>query len=670
MKGLNLLSDVLFYTAPLKHFDSNELNTSVSFSPAIGEPIGRVSSYENLRVSMSSQVSSSSYGSGQEDFDSMGDVLIWGNAPGPHSGINDSSLPQPLESTSVFDVHSVACGAQHAVLVTKQGEVYSWGDEHGGRLGHGVDADSSHPKLITAISGLNVEHVACGEFHTCAVTLSGDLYTWGDGAHNPGLLGHGNDTSHWIPKQLCGPISGLHVSSVSCGPWHTAVITSSGYLYTFGDGAFGALGHGDREGARVPRLVETLREMRTVQVACGVWHTAAIVEVPDRRIDLNSPSGKLFTWGDGDKGRLGHGDTEPKLIPGCVMLLSELAFCRVACGHDITVALCNSGRVYTMGSTAYGQLGDANSNGKLPTCVGGNIKNHFVEEISCGAYHVAVLTAKTEVYTWGKGVNGQLGHGDIRDRNTPTLVEALKDKQVKMVVCGSDFTVAICLHKWISSADQSICSGCRSPFSFRRKRHNCYNCGLVFCKNCSSRKAMRASLAPNLYKPYRVCDDCYNKLKKGPNSGPRPRTPKDQYGSLLIEETIDGNGNARVYGNLSRLSSVESRPSVSKITSRLPPSLSILGQANQSTSDSSNTNGTYKSSKRIFSISVPASRAASRSASPLSRRASTPTAAMAATTACFSSPDMCFLGPHSSEDGLLQEVTKLRSQVNIRFLSI
>jgi alpha-tubulin suppressor-like RCC1 family protein len=661
---------MLFYTTPLKHLDSNELNTSVSFSAAISEPIGRVSSYENLRVSMSSQVSSSSYGSGQEDFDAKGDVLIWGNVPGPPNNNTDSSLPRPLESTSVFDVHSVACGAQHAVLVTKQGEVYSWGDEHGGRLGHGVDADSSHPKLITAISGLNVEHVACGEFHTCAVTLSGDLYTWGDGVNNPGLLGHGNDSSHWMPKQLCGSISGLHVSSVSCGPWHTAVITSSGYLYTFGDGAFGALGHGGRESSRMPRLIESLKEMRTVQVACGVWHTAAIVEVPDMRIDPNSPSGKLFTWGDGDKGRLGHGDTKPKLVPGCVMSLSEPAFCRVACGHDLTVALCNSGRVYTMGSTAYGQLGDPNTDGKLPTCVGGNIKNHFVEEISCGAYHVAVLTSKAEVYTWGKGANGRLGHGDIKDRNTPTLVDALKDKQVKMVVCGSDFTVAICLQKWISSADQSICSGCRSPFSFRRKRHNCYNCGLVFCKNCSSRKAMRASLAPNLYKPYRVCDDCYNKLKKGPSSGPRQHTPKDRYGSLLIEETMDGNGNGRVYGNLSRLSSVESRPSISKITSRLPPSLSIMGHANQSTSDSSNTNGTYKSSKRIFSISVPASRAASRSASPLSRRACTPTSAMAATTAFFSSPDMCFLGPHDSEDGLAQEVSKLRLQVNIRFLFI
>ena len=39
-----------------------------------------------------------------------------------------------------------------------------------------------------------------------------------------------------------------------------------------------------------------------------------------------------------------------------------------------------------------------------------------IEEIACRAYHVAVLTSKNEVYTWGKGANGRLGHADVEDR--------------------------------------------------------------------------------------------------------------------------------------------------------------------------------------------------------------------------------------------------------------
>lgn len=103
---------------------------------------------------------------------------------------------------------------------------------------------------------------------------------------------------------------------------------------------------------------------------------------------------------------------------------------------------------------------------------------------------------------------------NLIDRKTPALVEALKDRHVKYIACGSNYSAAICLHKWVSSAEQLQCSACRQAFGFTRKRHNCYNCGLVHCHSCSSRKALRAALAPNPGKPYRVCDSCFAKLNK------------------------------------------------------------------------------------------------------------------------------------------------------------
>ena len=81
------------------------------------------------------------------------------------------------ESTVPLDAHNISCGNKHAVLVTRQGHIFSWGEGSGGKLGHGVEADLSQPMLIGALSGSTIGLVACGEFHTCAVTLSGDLYT-------------------------------------------------------------------------------------------------------------------------------------------------------------------------------------------------------------------------------------------------------------------------------------------------------------------------------------------------------------------------------------------------------------------------------------------------------------------------------------------------------------
>lgn len=111
------------------------------------------------------------------------------------------------------------------------------------------------------------------------------------------------------------------------------------------------------------------------------------------------------------------------------------------------------------------------------------------------------------------GANGRLGHGDLKDRKKPCLVEALKDRHVKSISCGSNFTTCICIHKWVSGADQSVCTGCRQAFGFTRKRHDCYNCGLVHCHACSSRKVLKAALAPTPGKPHRVCDSCFLKLK-------------------------------------------------------------------------------------------------------------------------------------------------------------
>ncbi|XP_075093487.1 PH, RCC1 and FYVE domains-containing protein 1 [Nicotiana tabacum] len=688
-------SDVILYAVPPKgFFPSDSASASVhSLSSGGSDSMhGQMKGIgmDNFRVSLSSAVSSSSQGSGHDDGDALGDVFIWGEGTGdgvlgggPHrvgssfGAKLDSLFPKALESAVVLDVQNIACGGRHAALVTKQGEIFSWGEESGGRLGHGIDSDVLHPKLIDSLSHSNIELVASGENHTCAVTLSGDLYTWGDGDF--GLLGHGNEVSHWVPKRVNGPLEGIHVSYISCGPWHTAVVTSAGQLFTFGDGTFGVLGHGERKSVSKPREVESLKGLRTVRAACGVWHTAAVVEVMvGSSSSSNCSSGKLFTWGDGDKGRLGHGDKESKLVPTCVAALVEPNFCQVACGHSLTVALTTSGHVYTMGSPVYGQLGHHQADGKLPRRVEGKLAKSFVEEIACGAYHVAVLTSRTEVYTWGKGANGRLGHGDTDDRNSPTLVEALKDKQVKSIACGTNFTAAICLHKWVSGVDQSMCSGCRLPFNFKRKRHNCYNCGLVFCHSCSSKKSLRASMAPNPNKPYRVCDNCFSKLKKAIETDASSQSSMSRRGSMHQASTDitdkDTKSETRSRPQLARFSSMESFKQVENRSSKqkkklefnssrvspIPNGTSQWGALNISKSF----NPVFGSSKKFFSASVPGSRIVSRATSPISRRPSPPRSTTPTPTlGGFTSPKIVLDDAKRTNDGLSQEVIKLRAQV-------
>ncbi|KAG6781646.1 hypothetical protein POTOM_014557 [Populus tomentosa] len=685
------LSDVV-YTVPPKVLFPLESACVPAQSQLLGgsdETTGRAkgTNTDNFRVSLSSAVSSSSQGSGRDENDALGDVYIWGEGTGDGilgggvhriggSGVQmDSFVPKALESAVLLDVQAIACGRQHAALVTKQGEVFSWGEELGGRLGHGVDSDVSHPKFVDGLKNFNVELVACGEYHSCAVTLSGDLYIWGGNAYNFGLLGCGSEATQWVPRKLDGPLEGIHVSSVSCGPWHTAVVTSAGQLFTFGDGTFGVLGHGDRISVSIPREVESLKGLRTMRAACGVWHTAAVVEIMvGSSNSSNCSSGKLFTWGDGDNCRLGHGDKEARLVPTCVATLVEPNFCQVACGQSLTAALTTTGQVYTMGSPVHGQLGNPQADGMLPTRVGGKLMKNFVEEIACGAYHVAVLTSRTEVYTWGKGANGRLGHGDADDRNSPSVVEALKDKQVKGIVCGTSFTAAICLHKWVSGIDQSMCSGCHLPFNFKRKRHNCYNCGLVFCHSCSNKKSLKASMAPNPNKPYRVCDNCLSKLRRSSETDSSVHSALSRRGSVnqglneVAEKTE--NSNSKLHAKLGRNFSMESSKEVESISSRRnrksnSNSIQVSPSGNDvSRRNTFNNSKSFGSSKKFFSASLPGSRIVSRATSPTSRRSSPPRAATPTPTLSANElPKLAVDGAGRLNDSLREEIVKLRAQV-------
>ncbi|KAM7515922.1 hypothetical protein LguiA_005505 [Lonicera macranthoides] len=468
----------------------------------------------------------------KEDKNVLRDVLIWGEAIEggclgggdnkvgyPNKKQYDALLPKLLESTTMLDVQKISLGGKHAALVTKQGEVFCWGEGKGGKLGHKVDMDITCPKIVDSLIGVYVKSVSCSEYQTCALSFSGELYTWGDNCSGPDLAGLHRNTRQWLPSRFSGILDGLSVSNVACGEWHTAIVSTLGKLFTLGDGTFGVLGHGNLENVYQPKEVESLNGLCVKSVACGPWHTAAIVDIMVDRFKSNDgPRGKLFTWGDGDKGKLGHANQERKLLPTCVAQVVDHDFVQVSCGRMLTVGLTNMGTVYTMGSAVHGQLGNPMATGKSIAVVQGKLKHEFVKEISSGSYHVAVLTSRGNVYTWGKGANGQLGVGDSEDRNTPNLVEVLRERQVESITCGPSSTAAICLHKSVSCIDQSACRGCSMAFGFTRKKHNCYNCGLLFCNVCSSKKAMNACLAPEKKRPFRVCEPCFNHLQRTQSS--------------------------------------------------------------------------------------------------------------------------------------------------------
>lgn len=64
-----------------------------------------------------------------------------------------------------------ACGAG---LVFPCTQVYTWGrNEHGG-LGHGDFESRSHPTLVSSLSGVKMKQASCGKTHTALLAENGD----------------------------------------------------------------------------------------------------------------------------------------------------------------------------------------------------------------------------------------------------------------------------------------------------------------------------------------------------------------------------------------------------------------------------------------------------------------------------------------------------------------
>lgn len=84
------------------------------------------------------------------------------------------------------------------MALTKKKKLLTWGSGQGGRLGHGDDEDQLFPKDVSELSKIKLIYIAAGESHSAAISEKLKLYTWGNGAY--GRLGHGSDTNERKPK--------------------------------------------------------------------------------------------------------------------------------------------------------------------------------------------------------------------------------------------------------------------------------------------------------------------------------------------------------------------------------------------------------------------------------------------------------------------------------------
>jgi alpha-tubulin suppressor-like RCC1 family protein len=356
--------------------------------------------------------------------------------------------------------------------LSNAGNVYCWGYGSSGQLGNGAfTATQKTPVEVAGVnnSGVlsNIVNISTGTDHACAVSSAGNVYCWGYNAN--GQLGNGSSGNTFTPVEVVDPAGGSFLSdivTVSAGSAHTCALSLFGNVYCWGDNTFGELGTGSRQSSSTPVEVVDSTGLTALQgvinIGVGSNYSCAVVQASSP----TASTGNVYCWGENSYGQLGNGSVVPagQAVPTEVMdptgsvALTQIQTLAVA--PYATCALSNQGDVFCWGLAGLGQLGDATTNGNQGTSqtgyvtvkdVGGSGNLSGIVDIAGGFFQMCAVKFNGNVYCWGANYNYQLGTGDTTNWNTPVQV------------CASGATGSNCGGSYLSATavaggSQSTCA--------------------------------------------------------------------------------------------------------------------------------------------------------------------------------------------------------------------
>ncbi|MBN3308988.1 RCC1L protein, partial [Amia calva] len=301
--------------------------------------------------------------------------------------LEPSPVALPLERPQETRVVQVSCGRAHALVLTDSEGVFSLGNNAYGQCGRAVVPGeiygSSH--RVHRLQGFHcrVVQVACGQDHSLFLTEDGQVYACGWGADGQTGLGH-HDVAPW-PVRLGGALAGVQVRQVTSYGDCSLAVSQEGALYGWGNSEYLQL-----SAVTEATQINTPQRLRlegvgpVQQAACGGTQVAVL-----------NDKGEVFVWGYGILGKgpnLSESRT-PEMIPPTLFGRSEfnptLAVTQVRCGLNHFAAVTDRGELFVWGKNVRGCLGIGKRDDQyFPWRV--TVPGRVVD-VSCGVDHMVAL---------------------------------------------------------------------------------------------------------------------------------------------------------------------------------------------------------------------------------------------------------------------------------------
>jgi alpha-tubulin suppressor-like RCC1 family protein len=312
------------------------------------------------------------------------------------------------------DFVQVACGEYHTIALTKDSKLFGWGSNDRDQIIPGRGANSFKvPTLIEFSLGAKISRIACSDSFSVAITEKGELFGWGISFPCKG--------SPNAPVKVELPSK---VVDVACGSGHVLIVTEDGMLFGAGrdsdDQIFSSPYPKDFEPVKFMNLPGSPKVMRAF---AGGYNSMALTE-----------DGTYFAWGMNQYGNLGLGHwnrvKEPVKFEISVIDSPEKPpkISKLALGWHHSIALLEDGSVYTWGGNGLYQLGLGDRTRRETPCKidfkeSGRERKKIVKGIGTGGFYGYAILSDGSLWMWGNGrTNSEAFQVPTRIKNFRVMV--------------------------------------------------------------------------------------------------------------------------------------------------------------------------------------------------------------------------------------------------------
>ncbi|KJZ78504.1 hypothetical protein HIM_01895 [Hirsutella minnesotensis 3608] len=387
--------------------------------------------------------------------------------------LNDNLLAKTV------GVVQVTCGGMHAVALTRDHKILTWGVNDQGSLGRDttwegglrdMDKDEGSDSEDEDDTGLNPresmpaavsqEHFAPGtkfvqvvasDSATFALTEDGRVYGWGTFRSSDGILGF-TENIRVQPFPMLLPLL-KNIKALAAGSNHILALDHKGNVLAWGCGQQNQLGRRIIERNKMSSLIPQgigLPRGKTVKIACGAYHSFAI-----------DKDGHVWGWGLNNFGEIGSqgnaGEDDAVILkPVKITTLEDYNIVGIDGGVHHSLACSDKGDLLTWGRVDGYQVGfepeelekddvifDERNKPRIlvkPTLHKGVSK---VASVTAGTDNSFAVTEDGKVFSWGFSANYQTGQGTIEDIHTPTVIDntAIREKKIVSAHAGGQFSI-------------------------------------------------------------------------------------------------------------------------------------------------------------------------------------------------------------------------------------